>query len=524
MRLRACATLLLYGATGLLPAVMAAPCTRETHKERSWSHLLLDIGRALGMRGYKHSSTFAIDLGMPQTGDGWLWNLNGWTMAESELSVVDREPIQTFTTRPALFGTHIVTSPGLLGHLLPLNSFTVHDNHSLGEIQTATPGAVPYPITKDNTGCPPLRIPDGHPRPSMNESWIALVMRGKCGFDEKVRQAQRLGARAAIVGGTSPGPTGADELISMSPASDGRDIGIPAVYVTHATYMALIELIVTSNMSTSGLRTVSVVLGPEETWAWWSPILSFAILLLLPSIMTLVTLLVHRVRAARHAARQRAPGDVVRALPVRVWTGAGWVSEKDWVASHANETTPTPDQGTTTPSQEPAPQDSTRGGDPQPAADPESAGFPNWFASQGECAICLSSFARGDRVRVLPCSHVFHVEEVDGWLLNRRKVCPICKADVTHPAPRTAARVFPVAVHPSDAENRTVAGTGAGVLEEGGESGVGSGVSPGAPQNDGSSGWWVSGPGRLWNSGPRHWWQRAQERRGGVTERTPLLS
>lgn len=88
MRLGACATLLVYGATGLLPAAMAAPFTRETHKERSWSQLILGIGRALGMRGYKHGSTFAVDLGMPQTGDNWLWNLNGWTLAESELSVV----------------------------------------------------------------------------------------------------------------------------------------------------------------------------------------------------------------------------------------------------------------------------------------------------------------------------------------------------------------------------------------------------------------------------------------------------
>ncbi|KAG8714991.1 hypothetical protein FRC11_006223 [Ceratobasidium sp. 423] len=375
--------------------------------------------------------------------------------------------------------------------------------------QPAAPGTVPYPITRDNTGCPPLQIPDQHPRPSMNESWIALVMRGGCGFDEKVRQAQKLGARAAIVGGKPPSPTGTDDLISMSPASDGRDIAIPAVYVTHATYSALIELIVSSNMSTSGLRTVSVVLGPEETWAWWSPILSFAILLLLPSIMTLITLFVHRVRAARHAARQRAPGDVVRALPIRVWTGTGWVSEKDWIASHPNEiTTPDPETASTPP---PEQRDEETG---QRTPEPESEGHPNWYASQAECAICLCSFARGDRVRVLPCSHVFHVEEVDGWLLNRKKVCPICKADVTHPAPRTAPRVFPVMVHPSDAETRTVASSGAGVLE-GEDSGVG------AATASESSPRWIS---RLWSSGPRHWWQRVQERRQGATERTPLLS
>ncbi|CAE6517619.1 unnamed protein product [Rhizoctonia solani] len=369
--------------------VEAAPVIQQAREsiEHSWAQLVIGIGRALGMRGHRHGSTFAVDLGIPQTGDSWLWNLNGWSIAESELSVVDQEPIRTFTTRPALFGTHIVTSPGLLGHLLPLNSFTVHINTTHDYIQTTTAGIVPYPISDDNTGCPPLQIPDQHPRPSMNESWIALVMRGGCGFDEKVRQAQRLGARAAIVGGKPPSSPGTDDLISMSPASDGRDIGIPAVYVTHATYSALIDLIISSNMSTSGLRTVSVVLGPEETWAWWSPlqehppttiymncspILSFAILLLLPSIMTLITLFVHRVRAARHAARQRAPGDVVRALPIRVWTGVGWVSEKDWVASHPNEPVPVDPEAASILIQEQ--RDEETG---QRTPEPETEGHPN---------------------------------------------------------------------------------------------------------------------------------------------------
>ncbi|KAG9123139.1 hypothetical protein FRC07_000185 [Ceratobasidium sp. 392] len=447
------------------------------------------------MRGYRHG-TYAVDFGMPQNGDNWFWSLNGWSLAESELSVVDQEPIQTFTARPALFGAHIVTSPGLLGHLLPLNSFTIHDNTSFDDSILDLYEAVPYPLTKENTGCPPLRIPQGHPQPSMNESWIALVMRGECGFDEKVRQAQRFGARAAVVGGQSPGPSGIDELISMSAASDGRDISIPAVYVTHATYKKLISLILASNMSTSGLRTISVVLGPEETWAWWS-------------IMTLVTLFIHRIRAARHAARQRAPGDVVRALPVRVWTGTGWVSEKDWIASHPPGSEPTP-------SASPTAEEAPVVPEPQPQ---DAEGVPKWFASQGECAICLSSFARGDRVRVLPCSHVFHVEEVDGWLLNRRKVCPICKADVTHPAPRTTQpRVFPVVVHPADAEGRTSANSGAGVLnDDPAGSGVGSssGAAPGSAASEGSGWWW------------QRVWRRAQERveghRSAATERTPLL-
>ena len=54
------------------------------------------------------------------------------------------------------------------------------------------------------------------------------------------------------------------------------------------------------------------------------PILTFLILLLLPSLLTLATLLLHRYRAARAEQRERAPEALVNRLPWRVWTGSGW--------------------------------------------------------------------------------------------------------------------------------------------------------------------------------------------------------
>jgi hypothetical protein len=43
------------------------------------------------------------------------------------------------------------------------------------------------------------------------------------------------------------------------------------------------------------------------------------------------------------------------------------------------------------------------------------------------CAICLSDFADGEIVRVLPvCGHRFHVDCVDRWLLSRCS-CPTCR-------------------------------------------------------------------------------------------------
>jgi hypothetical protein len=48
-------------------------------------------------------------------------------------------------------------------------------------------------------------------------------------------------------------------------------------------------------------------------------------------------------------------------------------------------------------------------------------------SAHDECAICLTEFARGDRLRVLPCSHLFHDSECLAKWCATHDSCPVCR-------------------------------------------------------------------------------------------------
>jgi len=47
-----------------------------------------------------------------------------------------------------------------------------------------------------------------------------------------------------------------------------------------------------------------------------------------------------------------------------------------------------------------------------------------------QCYICLSEYEEGDKIRILPCHHEFHLPCVDKWLKEIHGVCPLCRGDV----------------------------------------------------------------------------------------------
>lgn len=47
----------------------------------------------------------------------------------------------------------------------------------------------------------------------------------------------------------------------------------------------------------------------------------------------------------------------------------------------------------------------------------------------GECAICLSEYEEGDKVKEMPCKHAFHVDCIGKWL-GISNFCPVCKYEL----------------------------------------------------------------------------------------------
>ncbi|CEH12386.1 Predicted E3 ubiquitin ligase [Ceraceosorus bombacis] len=434
-----------------------------------------------------------------------------------------------YVTRPAAFGPHITADEGQRGSLLPISDFYIKPAAQAAKEPWNADVACPYrggPGWKEGEDGTDLgRLSDSDdsdlavqgvavinasPATSVRppSDWVALVERGGgCSFAAKVRVSQALGAKAVVVGDApsaswrpSPGGSDADDpglagrLLTMFAPGDTSDIRIPSTFITRPTYVDLRRLVEElareqhkkrewclkhadqchAPEGDKGPRSkgLDIILGRDDImWEW--PLIDLALmLLLLPSFMTILTVIVHRIRLARQRKKDRAPEVVVLSLPCLIWRANGqpWekVEENDSDLPIANAA---PGQASASASssaaaapslvspptsarqtdEEAGPSDPARTTVVTPLAEraqasasaaasapnPSHAHLPpgRSYYSCDECAICLDNFVDGDQVRVLPCGHIFHRSEIDDWLVRIRKVCPICKRDVTVPVP-----------------------------------------------------------------------------------------
>ncbi|SNX82628.1 uncharacterized protein MEPE_01334 [Melanopsichium pennsylvanicum] len=464
---------------------------------------------------------------------GGLLDGPGLNWGGSTLEVVRSQAI--FLTRSAAFGPRVTDEEGLKGFLLPISDFyeVPRDADFFTSDASGNPvHACPYKggpgsrrgsffdkyeneddrrlYSASNTHKPSqasftwTHEPDTNNEDSSKpvHNWIALVERGGgCGFADKVRVAQELGAVAVVVGDApspnwhggsgdpneegDPGLSG-KRLITMFAPGDTSDVRIPSTFVTRPSYLDLERLIQETERDQDEwqkqhpsehdderpprTRGLEIVIGKDDlVWEW--PLIDFGILLLLlPSFMTVITIIVHRIRMVRQRRKERAPEVVVLGLPCLIWRGNG----QPWEKVEGPDVDPGPGNGNNTPDAtvlaRPFPSDELETGRaaetiPLLAEDENGAGpsqrshisvkmpigdgimttppvIPASFLPPGriyfstdECAICLCDFMDGDRIRVLPCGHIFHRQEVDDWLVRVKKLCPICKRDITVPIP-----------------------------------------------------------------------------------------
>ncbi|KAK0545150.1 hypothetical protein OC845_005236 [Tilletia horrida] len=147
--------------------------------------------------------------------------------------------------------------------------------------------------------------------------------------------------------GADPGQSN-KRLVTMYGNGDTSDILIPSTFVTRPSYLDLVRLIDEieheqkqshtakklledgddEDGDSSPINGLEIILERDEIiWEW--PLIDFAIfLLLLPSIMTFGTVIIHRIRLARQRRKDRAPEVFVSSLPCYIWRGGGVPWEK----------------------------------------------------------------------------------------------------------------------------------------------------------------------------------------------------
>jgi len=54
---------------------------------------------------------------------------------------------------------------------------------------------------------------------------------------------------------------------------------------------------------------------------------------------------------------------------------------------------------------------------------------PNLSSENKTCMVCQEDYANGDKLRILPCIHTFHVACIDQWL-KKKITCPVCLIEV----------------------------------------------------------------------------------------------
>ncbi|KAJ9172655.1 hypothetical protein P3X46_015869 [Hevea brasiliensis] len=196
---------------------------------------------------------------------------------------------------------------------------------------------------------------------------MALIVRGECPFENKIRNAQNGGFDAAIVFDDRD----KRNLVYMMMDPDG--IQVHDVFVSKAAGEILKE-------HARGEDAECCIYLSHSDTAWTILAISFL------SLLVLLAFLIIAFVVPRHWLHWQRTNYHFRSVDVRMLPGLPLFS---FHSAHLN------------------------------------------CNHNGEtCAICLEDYKDGEILKVLPCQHEFHSSCVDSWLSKWGTSCPVCKLDM----------------------------------------------------------------------------------------------
>ncbi|XP_050068958.1 E3 ubiquitin-protein ligase goliath [Anopheles maculipalpis] len=217
----------------------------------------------------------------------------------------------------------------------------------------------------------------GEPIPDRNTPWIALVRRGGCNFEDKVKHGYEHGAGGVIIYNDKD-----DTRLDKMKIND-KERNITAVFTSKGVGLLLVDLLETQKYEVQmqiieGSRQFRTIGNINRTSVLFVSI-SFIVLMII-SLVWLVFYYVQRFRYLQTKDKQsKRLCSVAKRIIAKIPTKSIKSDDKE--------------------------------------------------IDNDCCAICIEPYKVTDVIRVLPCKHEFHKVCIDPWLLEHR-TCPMCKMDI----------------------------------------------------------------------------------------------
>jgi len=217
--------------------------------------------------------------------------------------------------------------------------------------------------------CQPI---DGPPQEQLEKGlvWIVIMeIGGECNAIQKAEHAEAANYSAVIIFDHSRSAEGSLELASADYYDDiFGDASIPTIFVGHKTGQRILDLYLWQHKE-------FVVRLTQDAPILQIYVIPFAVVIGVCFLIMCAIMLYKCAQDRRRERRHRLPKSALKKIPTKKF-----------------------------------------------AAGDE--------ASYETCCICLDDYKVGDKLRILPCDHAYHVKCIDPWLLKNKRICPQCRKKV----------------------------------------------------------------------------------------------